>query len=155
MTLIYAGNVCGGKHPLGLYPRGFVGDVGLVEGCQARSLFLVKGVPVAWGRCGWAMRSIRRHIGEERLAWGGACADELLDLPVYYQLRGGPWHVSGVEVVFAHVVGKYEDYVGLWSCRLGEATLLIAGSHAQANEQAYQRDQPKVFISPSHDFSPS
>src|SRR5215204_145926 len=71
-----------------------------------------------------------------------------------YQLRGGLWHVC-VEVVFAHVVSKYEDYVGLWSCRLGEATLLIAGSHTQDYEQAYQGDQHKVFKSPSHDFCPS
>src|SRR5919112_4248004 len=37
-----------------------------------------------------------------------------------YQLGSGLWHVSVVEVVFAHVVGKDEDYVGLWiCCRLG------------------------------------
>jgi hypothetical protein len=82
MTLIYVGNVCGGKPPQGLYPRGFVGDVGLVEGWQARSLLSVEGVAVARGSGGRGVRSTRGDIGEERLALGGVCTDELLDLPL-------------------------------------------------------------------------
>src|SRR5215211_5850284 len=84
------------------------------------------------------------HNGGPRGATKGVTHEGVLEAHALgYQLRGGLWHVCVCEVVFAHVVGKYEDYVGLWSC-LGEAALLIAGRHARANEQAYQRDQHKV-----------
>jgi hypothetical protein len=96
------------------------------------------------------------HDGGPRGATNGVTHEGVFEAPALgYQLRGGLWHVRIVEVAFAHVVGKDEDYVGLLNCRLGGATLLIASSHTQSNEQAYQRDQHKVFISPSHDFSPS
>jgi hypothetical protein len=67
------------------------------------------------------------HDGSPGGATKGVTNKGVLEAPALgYQLRGGLWHVSGVEVVFAHVVGKDEDYVGLRSCcRLGEATLLI------------------------------
>src|SRR5215212_11647754 len=118
-----------------------VADVGVwVEGVGVEPYLGVVGVLTA-------------HGGGPRGATKGVTHEGVLEAPAFgYQLRGGLRHVSGVEVVFAHVVGKDEDYVGLWSCRLREATLLIAGSHTQANEQAYQRDQHEVFISPSHDF---
>jgi hypothetical protein len=70
------------------------------------------------------------------------------------QEGAGLWHVPGVEVVFAHVVGEDEDHVWL-AHRLGEGTLWMAGTHTQANEHAHQREQRKVFISPSHHFTPS
>ena len=83
MTLIYVGNVVGAKPPQGLYPRGLVCDVGLVEGYRrARSLYAIEGLPVARARFGRVVRSIRGDVGEERLALAGVCTDEILDLSV-------------------------------------------------------------------------
>src|SRR5215216_5139512 len=59
------------------------------------------------------------HDGGPRGATKGVTDEGVLEAhALLYQLRGGLWHVCWVEVVFAHVVGKYEDYVGLWR-RLG------------------------------------
>jgi hypothetical protein len=72
MTLIYVGDVVGGKPPQGLYPRRFVCDVLFVEGYRrARSLYAIEGGLVARARFGRVVRSIRGDVGEDRrLAWG-------------------------------------------------------------------------------------
>src|SRR5215203_3876667 len=50
---------------------------------------------------------------------------------ILYQSGVGLWHVRGIEVVVAHVVGEYEDYVGISGIK---RRLRMAGRHAQANE---------------------
>jgi hypothetical protein len=48
------------------------------------------------------------------------------------------------EVVGQHIVGEYEEYVGL-ACRLGEARLRLAGRQPGGNEQAQHRERYWTF----------